>query len=211
MRLTIKLLLLIVLMLGTFGQHTNVAAAEVIRNRALSAFAYSSGMDPTGCISTEWFVQGIDQIYKNPPGPGESTSTVYLQIIQYDYCAGPTPVNTVSITASVPVDEEAVVVDKKLGWATIDTTISVYNYATQSYIAVDLDLTWSATGPATLERNEYKENTPHCHWMMRSKGLTSRATISGTISYGGATLTVNPSIFAAITSTKSGELTVGCE
>jgi hypothetical protein len=207
MRLAIRLFILLALALGVFGQYGDASAAEVVRTSGLSAMTYFSGTDPTGCIYTSVFVQGIHRLYKNPPGPGEATSIVYLSIYQQDYCIG----QTVYIYRDVPVDQGALVIDKKLGSTTLNTTTTALNLATQSNVAVALDLTWTATGPLVVDKIDYKDNTPHCHWMMRSKGPSREAEVSGTITYGGTTITLDSSWNAQMWSFKAGELTVGCE
>jgi len=209
MRVTIRLFILLALALGVFGQYGDASAAEVVRTSGLTAITYVSGTDPTGCIYTSIFVQGIHWLYKNPPGPGEATSTVYLSIYQADYCTGQTVY--IYTTREVPVGQEALVTDKKLGWTALNTTITAFNLATQSNVEVALDLTWTATGPLVVDKIDYKDNTPHCHWMMRLKSPSREAEVSGTITYGGTTMTLDSSWNAQIRSFKAGELTVGCE
>lgn len=207
MRVTIRLFILLGLALGVFGQYGDASAADVVRTSGLSAMTYFSGTDPTGCIYTSVFVQGIHRLYKNPPGPGEATSIVYLSIYQQDYCTG----QSVYIYKDVPVDQGELSIDKKLGWTTLNTTITAFNVITQSNVDIVLDLTWTATGPLVVDKIDYKDNTPHCHWMMRSKGLSRQAEASGTITYAGTTINVDSSWNALIWSFKAGELTVGCE
>jgi hypothetical protein len=207
MRVTIRLFILLALALGVFGQYGDASAADVVRTSGLSAMTYFSGTDPTGCIYTSVFVQGIHHLYKNPPGLGEATSIVYLSIYQQDYCIG----QTVYIYRDVLVDQGALVIDKKLGWTTLNTTITAFNLATQSNVEIALDLTWTATGSLVVDKIDYKDNTPHCHWMMRSKGPSREAEASGTITYGGTTINLDSSWNARIWSFKAGNLTIGCE
>ena len=207
MRVTIRLFILLALALGVFGRYGDASAAEVVRTSGLSAMTYFSGTDPTGCIYTSVFVQGIHRLYKNRPDPGEATSIVYLVIHQQDYCTG----QSVYIYKEVPVDQGELSIDKKLAWTTLNTTITAFNVITQSNVDIALDLTWTATGPLVVDKIDYKDNTPHCHWMMRSKGLSREAEASGTITYAGTTINVDSSWNARIWSFKAGELTIGCE
>lgn len=207
MKVTIRLFILLALALAVFGQSQAATAAEVVRTSGLSAMTYFSGTDSTGCIYTSVFVQGIHRLYKNPPGPGGATSIVYLVIHQQDYCTG----QSVYIYKDVPVDQGELSIDKKLGWTTLNTTITAFNVITQSNVDIALDLTWTATGPLVVDKIDYKDNTPHCHWMMRSKGPSRQAEASGTITYAGSTINVDSSWNALIWSFKAGELTVGCE
>ena len=207
MKVTIRLFILLALALAVFGQSQAATAAEVVRTSGLSATTYFSGTDPTGCIYISVFVQGIRKLYKNPPGPGEATSIVYLVIHQQDYCTG----QSVYIYKDVPVVQGELSLDKKLGWTTLNTTITAFNVITQSNVDIALDLTWTATGPLVVDKIDYKDNTPHCHWMMRSKGPFREAEASGTITYAGTTINVNSSWNARMWSFKAGELTIGCE
>lgn len=207
MRVTIRLFIFLVLALGIFGQYADASAAEVVRTSGLTAVTYFSGIDPTGCIYTSVFVQGIHRLYKNPPGPREATSTIYLSINQTDYCTG----QAVYIyTGDVMVDQGTLIIDKKLGWTTLNTTITAFDIAAQSNVEIALDLTWTATGPLVVDKIDYKDNTPHCHWMMRLKSRSREADVSGTITYGGTTMTLHSSWNAQIRSFKAGELTIGC-
>jgi hypothetical protein len=117
----------------------------------------------------------------------------------------------VYIYKDVPVDQGELSIDKKLGWTTLNTTITAFNVITQSNVDIALDLTWTATGPLVVDKIDYKDNTPYCHWMMRSKGLSRQAEASGTITYAGSTINVDSSWNALIWSFKAGELTSGCE
>lgn len=207
MRVTIRLFIVLGLALGVFGQDGDASAAEVVRTSGLSAMTYFSGTDPTGCIYTSVFVQGIHALNKNPPGPGEATSIVYLVIQQQDYCTG----QSVYIYKDVPVDQGELSIDQKLGWTMLNTTITAFNVITQSNVDIALDLTWTATGPLVVDKIDYKDNTPHCHWMMRSKGPSREAAASGTIIYGGTTIILDSTWNAQIWSFKSGNLTIGCE
>ena len=207
MRVTIRLFILLGLALGVFGQYGDASAAEVVGTSGLSAMTYFSGTDPTGCIYTSVFVQGIHALNKNPPGPGEATSIVYLVIHQQDYCTG----QSVYIYKDVPVDQGELSIDKKLGWTTLNTTITAFNVMTQSNVEIALDLTWTAAGSLVVDKIDYKDNTPHCHLMMRSKGPSREAEASGTITYAGTTINVDSSWNALMWSFKAGELTVGCE
>jgi hypothetical protein len=63
MKVTIRLFILLALALAIFGQSQAATAAEVVRTSGLSAMTYFSGTDPTGCIYTSVFVQGIHRLY----------------------------------------------------------------------------------------------------------------------------------------------------
>jgi hypothetical protein len=103
------------------------------------------------------------------------------------------------------------VIDKKLGTASLNTPLAVYDYQTQSYIEVELDLTWTATAPATTAKDHIIENAPHCHWMSRYINLSRPAVVSGTVTYDGTTIALSSSAFAYMFSFKNAEVTAGCE
>lgn len=205
MKLTIRLFILIALLLGMFGQYTAVSAADVFMFNGLTANAFFNDWD--GCVQTSFFLGGIDRLDKTPPGPGEAASTGYLSIYQVDWCS----TEGEYIYGQFPIDEDGFVVDKKLGWASLDTTVTVWDVYTQSNIEVDLNLTWTATGPLVPTKTKITDNTPHCHWIVNGKRLQREADLSGTITYGDTTWTPDTSWNASISSFKTGQLTVGCE
>lgn len=211
MKRTIRLFIIIALALAVFGQYTAASAAEVIATKGLTAYTLFS--ESSACTYKAIVIQGMDKLYKNPPGPGEATSTVYVHIDQWDSCTG----EALFVSGYAPLDEEAFVVDKKLGWTRLDATASIPGYkvvgtsVTPTNIEVDLDLAWTATGPLIPDKYNYTDHTPFCHWISRGKGQAREAEISGTFTYDGTTLTSDPSWYAQIFSFKAGELTVGCE
>src|SRR5215211_863080 len=87
MKSTFRLLIVIVLMLGVFGQYTTASAAEMYKWKGPGADAYFSSWDESGCVATDVSVFTRDETFQNPPGKPSKNSFVYLTLYQYDYCA----------------------------------------------------------------------------------------------------------------------------
>jgi hypothetical protein len=74
---------------------------------------------------------------------------------------GITPANLVytligPVTVGVPGDPDNLSVSRDLGWAGLDTSVSVFDFATNTTVMVDIHLSWLANGSVVQEGNLYK-------------------------------------------------------
>lgn len=181
MRSTFKLLIVIVLLLAVFGQHTPASAAEMYKWKGPGAEAYFSSTDDSGCIVTDVSLFTRDETFQNPPGQPSRGSFVYLTIYQYDYCAD-LALRVAEGWASIGEDDLQVA--KKLGSATLSALVTMYDWASDSYFDVSVDLSWSATGPAARQSSSFRSHTPECKYHSRFQGTFRSADVNGTITDG---------------------------
>lgn len=182
MKATFRLLMIIVLMLGVFGQNSTAsAAAEQYRWRGPGADASFSSTDDTGCIVTDVSLFTRDETIQNPPGQPSRGSFVYLAIYQFDYCAG-LQLRAAEGWASIGADDLQVA--RKLGSATLSTLVTMYDWLSDSYFDVSVDLSWSANGPASQQSSSYRSHTPDCKYHSRFRGTFRSADVNGTITDG---------------------------
>lgn len=181
MRSTFKLLIVIVLLLAVFGQHTPASAAEMYKWKGPGAEAYFSSTDDSGCIVTDVSLFTRDETFQNPPGQPSRGSFVYLTIYQYDYCAD-LALRVAEGWASIAEDDLQVA--KKLGSATLSALVTMYDWASDSYFDVSVDLSWSATGPAARQSSSFRSHTPECKYHSRFQGTFRSADVNGTITDG---------------------------
>ncbi len=181
MRPKVKLLIVVVLMLAVFGQYTPASAAEMYKWKGPGAEAYFSSTDESGCVVTDVSLFTRDETFQNPPGQPSRGSFVYLTIYQYDYCAD-IALRVAEGWASIGEDDLQVA--KKLGWASLATVVSMYDWASDTYFEVSVDLSWSATGPAVQQSSSFRSHTPDCKYHSRFRGSFRSADVNGTITDG---------------------------
>ena len=186
MRSKFKLLIVIVLLLAVFGQSTSVSAAEMYKWRGPGAEAYFSSTDDSGCVVTDVSLFTRDETFQNPPGQPSRGSFAYLTIYQYDYCSG---IELHAAEGWASIAENDLQVAKKLGSASLSTTVSVFDWTSGTYFDVSVDLSWSANGPATRQSNSYRTHTPDCKYHSRFQGTFRSADVNGTISDGSTNYT----------------------
>ena len=181
MKTTFRLLIIIVLMLGVFGQNSTASAAEQYRWKGPGAEAYFSSTDDSGCIVTDVSLFTRDETFQNPPGQPSRGSFVYMTIYQYDYCAGQELRNAEGWAS---IGENDLQVARRLSSATLSALVTMYDWLSDSYFDVSVDLSWSATGPASQQSSSYRSHSPGCKYHSRFRGSFRSADVNGTISDG---------------------------
>ena len=207
MKTTIKLLAAIILVLATFGQTSAASAADVYKNNGTGANAYFSSLDETGCVITDVYVDTLDYGFKNPPGPAEKASYVYMTISKYDVCTGESLLYAEGFTS---LGESELQVSSKQDRATLTATVNVYDWASDSSFDVWVDLTWTGSGPLSRQKTHNQYKVPGCHIVERFTSMSREAQASGTVSDGSTNFTPEPSWWANIFAFKNGVVYVGC-
>lgn len=207
MKSTFRVLIIITLALASFGQSTTASAAEVIKGKTMTVDANLSSVDDSGCVVTQMFVYAFDSLSKNPPGPGEKSSFVYLSMQQFDIC---TNFGLLYAEGSAWLDDDALVISGKQDQATLDATISMFEWYSQTSWEADIDLTWIGTGALIREKHHDQYVFPGCQIRNRWTGLSREfVESSGTISNGLTNFNFSEGL-ASINSAKTSEIHVGC-
>lgn len=208
MKYIINLAAVLAVLVASFGQYTTVSAADVRKTSTLGVEAFFSSTDPSGCIVTEVGVNARVDIRKEPPEPGTMESPVVLSIYQYNICTGE---QLIFGEAFGWLEEGDLQVSKKLGSATLNTTLIDFEDAAGGPIReVYVDLTWSATEPATLSSGHTRFTSPDCTFMDHWKGMSRFADVTGTVSAGTTNFTPETGS-GSIFSGKSSSIFIGCE
>ena len=109
------------------------------------------------------------------------------------------------------LEEGDLQVSKKLGSATLNTTLIDFEDASGGPIReVYVDLTWSATEPATRSSGRTHFTTPNCKYMDHWKGVSRFAEVTGTVSAGSTNFTPETGS-GSIFSDKSSAIFISCE
>jgi hypothetical protein len=173
----------------------------------LGAEAYFTSVDPSGCIVTDVGVFVRDENFQNPPGSGSPSSWVFLSISQYDYCRNTQLLYADGFTSLAEADFQTT---RRLDWATLNTTVTVYNYTSDEFFDVYVDLTWTGSGPLSRQNSHFHSHSPGCNINSHFSGTFRFAEASGTVSDGTTNFAAEGSDFAQIFSAKSGDVYVGC-
>jgi hypothetical protein len=201
---TIKLLIVLVMALAAFSQHSTALAGGNFRFRGDTADAYFSSFD--GCVYTEMYVFASDGINQSPPGPAGVSSGTDLWIYQYDSCNDIQLRDAYGFAWLAGPDFQ---VSGKLGSAALNATVNVYDYVTDSFFDVYVNLTWTGVGATFRQSSNSHYDSPGCKVHNRFRGTFRSAAVSGTVS-DGVTNFAQGSSGGSIASVKSGDLFIGC-
>jgi len=206
MKTMFKLLAVLALALATFSQHSTASAGGNFKFRGDGAEAGFSSFD--GCIATDAFVFASDDIFQSTPGPAGASSGMFLFIFQVDYCTDPpTVLHDISHFASL--GDPDLQVTRKLTSATLSATVNVYDFASDSFFDVFVDLAWTGNGPLVRQSSNSHFNSPGCKIHSRFRGTFRPAEVLGSISDGTTNFTPEPG-GGTISSVKQGDLFIGC-
>jgi len=211
MKTTIKLLAVLALMLATFSQHMTASAGGGggdgdYQFRGRSADAFFSSTDPSGCIFTDVGVFASEGVLHSQPGPAGAATFISLFISQYNVCTE----EQLFAADGVSLADPDFQVDKKLNSATLNTMVNVQDALTGNTFDVDINLAWTATDPATRQRENSHFGSPGCKLHVRFNGTSRPAEASGSVSNGVTNFALSPSIVASISSTRTGAVVIGC-
>ncbi len=169
-------------------------STTVFRFHGISAFAFFDNVSSDGCIDTSVDVDGTQN---------GTSSEADVFIGKFDFCT-----QTDLLEASGSTFNPDFQVSKKLDSASLNATISVFDFLSGNTFNVSVSTTWTATGPLSHEIQSFHFQTKgfidnfHLNAAFRDAGA------SRTVSDGTTNFTPSPSLFAQIASVKSGEVTI---
>ena len=191
-------LLLLSLLVLVFSTASPVLAASGTSAHftfhGLTAFAEFDTYSPDGCVETFVYVDGT-QGHKYTEGD--------VFIGQYDYCT-----QTLLLSAFGSASNPNFQVDKKLGSASLTTTIPVTDEVSGRTFNVSVSITWTALDALMHENGSF-----HFH----AKGFIDNshfnaafrdANASGTVSNGTTNYTPASAAYAQIASMKTGDVSI---
>jgi hypothetical protein len=179
MKSAFKVLVIVVLMLGIFGQYETASAAEMYKWKGPGAEAYFSSDD--GCVITDVSLFTRHETFQNPPGQPSRGTFVFLSIYQYDYCLS---WQLRAAEGFAWIAKSDLQVAKRLGSASLSTVVPMYDYASDTYFDAYVDLNWTANGPAATEKHSFRSQGPGCKYHSRFQGTFRSAEVNGTVTDG---------------------------
>lgn len=211
MKTTIKLLAVLALALATFSQPTSASAGGGggdggYNFRGRSADAFFSSTDPSGCIFTDVGIFASEGVLHSQPGPAGAATFISLFISQYNVCTE----EQLLTAEGVSLADADFQVDKKLNSATLNTAVNMFDHLSGSSFDVNINLVWTAIGPATRQRENSHFSSPGCKLHVRFNGTSRPAEASGSVADGVTNFAPSASIAAGISSSRTGAVVVGC-
>jgi len=202
-----KVLVVFALVVAMFSQSSIVSAADVYKFKGYSAAAYFSATDPSGCIVTGGTVFVFENISHSPPGPGSFSTDVLIDFFKEDQCTH-TPLMSASNRA--PAENVEFHVAGNLDSATLQATVPMFDYVTNTAFDLTVDLTWIGTSTLGHQSSQYKLNFQGCHINLKNNSAFRYAEASGTVSDETTNFTPLPSTQGSIFLAKGGEISHGC-
>jgi hypothetical protein len=212
MKSTLKLLATLALVLATFSQYTATRAAPNygFTFKGLSTDASFFSTDPSGCISTGVFVFGLDQALRYPQSENKQpVPQVSVSLYQSNTC---TETQLVSAHGEALLGKHDFVVAGNLDSASLSAaTVHMFDYQTGTPFDISVNITWKAVGPVNRQNSQYTYNFQNCHANSHYQGTMRFAEATGIVSDGSTNFTPSSSSNAQISSSKSGDVSSGCE
>jgi hypothetical protein len=181
---------------AAFAQDATSASAHVYVYNYGIKFAYVYNINVDGCIETDVDIRVDDYIQQEnifPKRVTEAFARVFIS--QFDRCT-----NSLLLAASSPDDEWGLLLESSdfqvqshLNMATLDATLTLFDSVTSEYIDVDVDLTWTPTGPIISQNGNYHQDFGLCQIESHGGGSDRPAEVSGTITTGMTSFTVESS------------------
>jgi len=206
MKIRFLLALVLTLTIASMALAQTVLAGDIFHFRGENAYASFYSSSPDGCISTYVGVSAGEDVGQSPPGPSSPQSFAAIYIDQFDYCT-----STGLISASGYTDAPAFQMDNFLTSATLNATINVFDYVSNTWFAVAVDMDWTGTGDLNRGNSHSHYQSPDCTFNYQSNGTWRSAEASGSVSMDTTNFTPNPSQYADLSSSKSGQVSIGCQ
>jgi hypothetical protein len=196
MKFTINLLSVLVTLLATFSPQT-IASADANRFQGHNAEAYFYATDASGCIQTTVIIETGEDILLS------------IQLLRYDLCQNQT---LLEAFGRKPLTKSELNYHGNLDSATLNTTVPLFNYTTNSTLEVSIDLTWTGTGEIQKSRyHSHGSPSPGCHSNLLIQEAYRSAYAAGTVSDGTTNFTPEPADQANLYFARRTAPSPGCD
>jgi hypothetical protein len=197
MKFILKLLGVFVLLLATFSPQIS-AVADANRFQGHSADAYFFTTDASGCIQTSVIIETGEDLLLN------------LQLFRYDICQQQTLLE--AFASQQPLTRSELNYHGNLDAATLNTTVTVFDYVTNSTLDVSIDITWTGTGEIHKTRfHSHGSPSPGCHSNLLIQEAYRSASAVGTVTAGTTNFTPEPADQANLYFARRTATSPGCD
>jgi hypothetical protein len=181
---------------------TASAAGNATVVNAAGESAYTTFISRSGegnCIETTVGIVAAHESTQQPPGKPVLVTPVFIRLAQFDTCTG---TQLRELTGFDRLEKDSFQVSSRLRTANLTTTNFILHdprlppEENQTDIAVNVDVTWSGTGPIGENRGTTQnyELGPDCRLTLQGTGLFRDAPALGSVSEGGTNFTPGPSV-----------------
>jgi hypothetical protein len=203
-----RLLIVLMLLLAAFGQHTTAYAGNTRVFRLKGPTAIATFYKISGCDYSETAVLVTEKERGGEPVPDEPLSFAAVSIFQFDLCTETLLHYAYGETSPLSAGEFQV--SNTLDWATLNTTVNVFDEASGTTFDLAINMTWIGTSPLTREHRIEHRHDPGCIVNSRFQGESRLAQATGSISDGTTNFIPEPSVDGILSSAKSGTVMIGC-
>jgi hypothetical protein len=192
---------LVVHFLPANGQTASVAHASggggggcVTTNGPVCTFKGSTALvdffsaSADGCVQTSGFVEAMESVTHNPPGPQVDGTTVFISLFQDDFCNN-TFVDDFGQASGL--DFQA---DKALNSASLSGDIPVFDSNTGTIFTVTVNLAWQGIGATSKQVDISHFRSPGTIINNHFVGTNRAAIVTGTLSFGTVSISSPPSL-----------------
>ena len=200
---------LVVVMALLLSMSAPVFAGQVFRSERTGAYAQWIMYDESTGIYTEVYIHGHEAKYHNPPGRPQTEQYIGIQIVQYQYWYE--IITDIWYWGSVPAG--SLTIDRKLATASLavdglQAWKSDYQTGEKTLVTLDLNISWTATGPLTRDRYHWHYRSPYMNVNYRYSGKSRQATAQGSFCLDGTNIILGASDWSGIFSAKDGQVIV---
>ena len=178
--------------------------------KGLTARADFTTVDQSGCVETDVFAFGSEQTSKldsaevGARGKPLSGLIAFVTVSQFDFCTGQILRDVSGFTTEGSFQADRV----KLSEARLEATMPGFDFLTQTEVAIEVDLIWSATGELVSLSSRFRQKQPGLLASFFFKGTQRDAAATGTVLVGAENFTPNVSNFAEIIRSREGSFSI---
>ena len=210
MKTKLNILVVLICVLTTLGQPTAAYAGSTRVVHSADRTAIATFISLSGCISTETVLTVSESRIRNEPGAPTRSSFAAVGVVQYDICTS-TRLYFAYSTDFEPLSAEEFQISNTLDWATLNTTLPVFDEDSGTTFDLSINMTWTATSPVMREHVNEHLHTPHCIVNTYHQKKSRLAQAVGTVSYGSTNFTPEPSVDSVLYLLRNGTVVVGCD
>lgn len=153
-----------------------VERAQKLQFRGENASASFSSLDATGCIATDVYIWAGESVTREGPGAPTARTEVFASVSKVDICNE----WTVLFSGYGPASSAQLDIDRT-GSASLEATIHLFDYVSETSSELTVDLTWKGVGEVFRGHSSSHERFPGGMARYRSNGSYRDAEVSGTV------------------------------
>jgi hypothetical protein len=185
------------------GAQPTVDRYRIQREFAQASFNYP---DSSGCLLTFVSVSVTESAQRIEPGKPEPRAMGFVSLVRIDICHQNQVLFVAQGERELQPDELQFGVN--LGSAALHSVFDLFESVTATRHTATVDLTWTATSPATHIQSRYSDSGPGFRHAFREVGSRRTADAVGSVLYDSTELVSGPSVNTYIVNVRDGQLSI---